>query len=156
MACFIACSVLLSLGYFIGLKKCVLEPQRVVRFLGYLCDSENQAFILPEDKRLKFAALRESILNLNSVSLKTLQKFAGKTTSFALLVPAAKLFSNNVFQAISCAQKNTSRSLSVRMTGPMRNEITEWRFLDSWSGFLPWKDEKHVSVTVHTDASNTG
>ena len=32
----------------------------------------------------------------------------------------------------------------------------EWRFLDSWSGFLPWKDEKHVSITVHTDASNTG
>ena len=51
MACFIACSVLLSLAYFIGLKKCVLEPQRVVRFLGYLCDSEKQAFILPEDKR---------------------------------------------------------------------------------------------------------
>ena len=69
MPCFIACSVLLSLGYFIGLKKCVLEPQRLVRFLGYLCDSEKQAFILPEDKRLKFAALRESILNLNSVSL---------------------------------------------------------------------------------------
>ena len=156
MAWFIACSVLLSLGYFIGLKKCVLKPQRVVRFLGYLCDSEKQAFILPEDKRLKFVALRESILNLNSVSLKTLQKFAGKATSFALLVPAAKLFSNNDFQAISRAQKNTSRSLSVRMTGPLRKEIMEWRFLDSWSGFLPWKDEKHVSVTLHTDASNTG
>jgi len=40
------------------------------------------------------------------------------------------------------------------MTGPLRNEIMEWRFLDSWSGFLPWKDEKHVSVTVHTDASS--
>ncbi|KAK3698766.1 hypothetical protein QZH41_014521 [Actinostola sp. cb2023] len=93
MASFIACSVLLSLGYFIGLKKSVLVPQTVIRFLGYLCNSHKQAFILPEDKRLKFSTLRESILENKSVSLKNLQKFTGKTTSFALLltVGTAKL-----------------------------------------------------------------
>ncbi|KAK3753486.1 hypothetical protein QZH41_006190 [Actinostola sp. cb2023] len=154
MASFIACSVLLSLGYFIGLKKSVLVPQTVIRFLGYLCNSHKQAFILPEDKRLKFSTLRESILENKSVSLKNLQKFTGKTTSFALLVPAAKLFSNNAYQAISRAQK--SSSTSIRLSDPLRNEILHWRFLDSWSGFLPWKEEKHVCVSVHSDASNTG
>jgi hypothetical protein len=154
MATFIACSVLLSLGYFIGLRKCMLVPQRVVRFLGFLCDSQKQAFILPDDKRIKFATLRESILEQNTVSLKRLQKFAGKTTSFALLVPAAKLFTNNVFQAMSRAQKCGPRS--IKLSDALRREITQWRFLDTWTGFLPWKDEKHVSVTVYTDASNTG
>lgn len=60
MAAFIACSVLISLGYVIGLKKSVLVPSTTVKFLGYICDSERQAFILPQDKREKFATLREA------------------------------------------------------------------------------------------------
>ena len=92
MAAFIACLTSISLGYFIGLAKSILLPVTAVVFLGYICDSEKQAFLLPRDKLVKFAALRDSILEHKTVSLKNLQKFAGKTTSFALLVPAAKLF----------------------------------------------------------------
>lgn len=154
MAAFIACSVLISLGYFIGLKKRSISPRTAVRFLGYICDSEKQAFILPEDKRQKFSSLREQILNNKTVSLKNLQKFSGKTTSFALVVPAAKLFTNCSYQAISQAQK--SSSTHIRLSESLRNELTYWRFLDSWSGFLPWLDEKHLCVSIHTDASNTG
>ena len=105
MAAFIACFVVISLGYFIGLKKSCLVPSTARRFLGYICDSERQAFLLPQDKKDKFAELREAILSRKSVSLKTLQKFAGKTTSFALLAPAAKLYSNSMYQAISRASK---------------------------------------------------
>ena len=85
MAAFIACTILISFGYFIGLKKCVLQPSTALRFLGYICDSLKQAFILPQDKRAKFASLRDSILAHKAVSLKNLQKFAGKTTSLILL-----------------------------------------------------------------------
>ena len=84
-----------------------------VRFLGYICDSQRQAFILPHDKRSKYSALREAILRCKTVSLKNLQKFAGKTTSFALLVPAAKLYTNEVFQAISKAGKSRGGRTSI-------------------------------------------
>ena len=122
MAAFVACSVLVSLGYFIGLKKSVLTPCTSLRFLGYLCDSEKQAFILPDDKRISFASLRESILEKNSVSLKNLQKFAGKTTSFSLLVPAAKLYTNCVFQAI--AKTIGKGKLQVNLSPSLRKEIS--------------------------------
>ena len=108
MAAFIACLTSISLGYFIGLAKSILLPVTAVVFLGYICDSEKQAFLLPRDKLVKFAALRDSILEHKTVSLKNLQKFAGKTTSFALLVPAAKLFTNTVFQAISRASRSAT------------------------------------------------
>ena len=64
MAAFVACSLLISLGYFISLKKSILTPctYTSVRFLGYLSDSEKQAFIPPGDKRINFASPRESIL----------------------------------------------------------------------------------------------
>ena len=62
---------------------------------------------------MTFADLREAILGKKSVSLKTLQKFAGKTTSFALLVPAAKLYTKSAFQAISAAAKKGSRQINL-------------------------------------------
>ena len=154
MAAFIACTILISLGYFIGLKKCVLQPSTALRFLGYICDSLKQAFILPQDKRAKFASLRDSILAHKTVSLKNLQKFAGKTTSFALLAPAAKLFSNEAYRAISrCSKASTSQ---FRITKDLRKELLHWRFLDSWEGFLPWRDERHFQLTLFSDASFSG
>ena len=57
-AAFIAAAVLISLGYFVGLAKSSLLPKRIVKFLGFLVDSQRCAFILPEDKKRKFAALR--------------------------------------------------------------------------------------------------
>jgi len=154
IAAFIACSTLISLGYFIGLKKSSLEATTAVRFLGYICDSERQAFILPQDKRVKFATLRESILKHKSVSLKNLQKFAGKTTSFSLLVPAAKLFTNAVYKAISSASRSSSSKISLSL--PLRREILHWRFLDTWEQFLPWRSEYHYQVQLFSDASNYG
>ena len=152
MAAFIACCVVISLGYFIGLKKSCLTPSTSRRFLGYICDSEMQAFLLPQDKEDKFAELREAILSKKSVSVKTLLKFAGKTTSFALLVPAAKLYSNSMYQFISRASKTSSRQIKLFPT--LRNEISHWRFLDSWQGFLPWRGESHLQVQLFSDASN--
>ena len=50
----------------------MLLPSTAVRFLGYASDSLKQAFILPQDKRSKFANLRETILDHKSVLLKNL------------------------------------------------------------------------------------
>lgn len=153
MGTFIACSVLLELGYFLSVVKSVFIPRIKVKFLGHICQSDIQAFTLPRDKVLKFATLRDSILESKTVSLKKLQKFAGKTTSFSLSVPAAKLFTNCVYQAISAASK-TPRAIAVSST--LKQELLHWRFLDDWNGYLPWKDEKHVSITLFCDASDVG
>ena len=114
MAAFIGCSVVISPGHFIGLEKRCLIPSTARRFLGYICDSERQAFLLPQDKKDRFAELRDAILGKKSVSLRTLQKFAAKTTSFALLVTAAKLYSNSMYQAISRASKSSSRQVEPK------------------------------------------
>ena len=83
MAAFIACAIFISLRYFIGLQKSRLVPSTAVSFLGFLCDSEEQVFLLPQGKRTKFASPRENILRHKTVSLKNRLKFAEKTTSFA-------------------------------------------------------------------------
>lgn len=112
------------------------------------------AFVLPEDKKLKFKALRESILSQKTVDLETLQRFAGKTTSFSTAVPAARLYTRASFRVISSSSKSPHKPIKV--SGDLLREIHYWRFLDNWQGCLPWFDEKHVVITAYSDASNTG
>ena len=42
------------------------------------------------------------------------------------------------------------------MSQGLEEELKYWRFLDSWNGYLPWKDEKHFVVQIFSDASNSG
>ena len=108
-------------------------------------ESDKQAFTLPPDKVHRFVALRDNILSHKTVALKTLQKFAGKTTSFSLLVPGAKLYTNAAYQAISKASRSHK---PIPVSAALKAELLHLKFLDSWDGFLPWKDERHTSVTI--------
>ena len=112
------------------------------------------AFVLPEDKKLKFWTLREFILSQKSVDLKTLQRFAGKTTSFSIAVPAARLYTRASFRAISSCSKSPHKPLYV--VGDLLREIQYWRFLDNCQGCLPWFDARDVVISTFSDASNSG
>ena len=102
-AAYIVCYILIEAGYFINTDKSQYVPSTVVCFLGFLCDSLRQAFLIPQDKKTKFATLRESILSSSCVSLKTLQRFAGKVVSFSLAIPGCKLYVREVFNVIAPA-----------------------------------------------------
>ena len=149
-AAFIVCSVLVRLGYYIGLSKSVPVPHPRIRFLGFLSDSILQAFLSPQDKRIKFATLRDSFLQRRRLSMKTLQRFAGKVTSFSLAVPTAQLYAREVYRAITLANRS---SRPIKVVGDVRSEIAHWRFLDSWFKQLPRMDERHLAVNVTSDAS---
>ena len=84
---------------------------------------------------------------------KSLQKFAGKVVSFSLAIPAAKLFCREVNFHIG---KGFRRSKPVRMSKNLKNELEHWIFVDSWEGFLPWKQERHFTVKITSDASISG
>ena len=58
-AIYMASLVLVSCGYFIGLKKSILIPSQSIPYLSFISDSLKQAFILPDGKKEKFTVLRE-------------------------------------------------------------------------------------------------
>ena len=150
-AAFILCYILIEAGYFINTDKSQHVPSTVVCFLGFLCDSMRQAFLIPRDKKAKFATLRESILSSSCVSLKTLQRFAGKVVSFSLAIPSCKLYVREVFHAI--AQLTRSSKAAAKVQGRLRLDVAYWRFLDDWSDCLPWRSEQHCIVSLFCDAS---
>ena len=86
-------SVLVQLGYTIGINKSILWPSMVVEYLGFIIDSEKQSFLIPRRKIESLASLRETILAYKSqIPLRMMQRLQGKCISLLLAVPAAKLF----------------------------------------------------------------
>ena len=67
-ALYIVCLVLVNLGYFLGLSKCVLVPVNRIRYVGMIVESIAQAFCIPEDEKVNFAQLREQIFLRGSPS----------------------------------------------------------------------------------------
>lgn len=137
------CQVLISLGYYLNLDKCVFDPTQNLKFLGLICDSKKFAFTLPDDKRRSFCSLRDSILKSEVVDMKTLQRFAGKCISLILAVPTARLHSIEVNRTISLASRN---SKPIKVYQELKQEIECWNFLDEWTGVLSWRKEKYFRL----------
>ena len=87
------------------------------------------------------------------VTVKTLQRLAGKCVSFSRAVPAARLFTREMNAAISQGLRSQK---AVLLHGALREEISHWLFLESWDDPLPWRDERHFQISVATDASASG
>ena len=150
---FVVLSVLVELGYTIGISKSVLHPTTSLEYLGFVVDSQRQSFLVPQRKNISWASLRGEILARRKfVDVKTLQHFQGKCISLSLAVPAAKLFIREMARAISSASSNGQ----VFLSPGLREEIIHWRFLDSWKDCVPWRDEKHLRLSVSSDASGHG
>ena len=144
---------LVRLGYFLGLLKSILTPSKVVPYLGFLADSSREVFHLIPEKKVKFITFVRDILGNSYISVKTLQRLAGKCVSFSRAVPAARLFTREMNAAIS---QGLGSQKAVLLHGALREEISHWLFLESWDDPLPWRDELHVQISVATDASASG
>ena len=143
--------VLTGLGYFLGLEKFISSPATRLQYLGMLIDTNEQDFIVPQDKRQRFAELREFILGCKtSVSLKSIQKMMGKCNSFSLAFPGAKFYVREMAAAIGKA----GHGREVSFTQGLRKELEFGGFLDTWDKCVPWRQERRVSLVMSTDASS--
>ena len=124
-------------------------PVRYDPILGFLVDFCKEAFLLLEEKRQKVSVLVQSILASDVTDVKTLQLLSGKCISFSLAVPGARLFLNEINLAISAGTRSSRPS---RLSGPLKSEIQPWTFLETWSGFLPWRTEFHHQFILCVDA----
>ena len=152
-AIFLVAYYLVKLGYFLGLKKSILKPEKSVPYLGFIANSSTQSFHLIPGKKIKFLNLLREILQSSYISVKTLQRLVGKCVSFSLAVPAAKLFTREMNAAISTGLRTQKR---LPMHGALKEEISYWLFLETWDEPLKWREERHVQVKVATDASASG
>ena len=101
-------------------QKSHLVPSTAVSFLGFICDSDKQVFLLPQGKRTKFTA-EEKLLWVIRQSLWGTSKVRGENHLLCVLVPAAKLFTNSARQAISRGVKSANNKLLI--SPELRDEL---------------------------------
>ena len=68
-------------------------------------------------------------------------------------MPAARLFTREMNAAIF---KGTRSQKPILPRGALREEISHWLFLETYDNPLPWRDERHIPVSVAKDASVSG
>jgi len=124
--------------------------RKKLKYLGFISDSDLQAFYLPVDKQKKFLELVNSILPGNTVSVHTLQRLAGKCISFRLAVQDSRLFTNEINLAIGRGLKT---SKLIHITPPLRAEIQHWADPSVVARVRNWRSERHYQFVIYSDAS---
>ena len=44
----------------------------------------------------------------------------------------------------------------IKIDKNLRDEIAHWLFLETWDDPIPWRDERHVQISLASDASGSG
>ena len=44
----------------------------------------------------------------------------------------------------------------VKIDKNLRDEIAHWLFLETWDDPLPWKEERHLQISLSSEASGSG
>ena len=113
------------------------------------------------NKPLLYPPIKSTSLPLSKAAFKDRKQFPWKlfikvsweNYLFYPSCPRSKLYTNNAYNAIS---KASHSSKPIPVSDALRSEISHWLFLDTWTGFLPWKKEKHYSISLFSDASSVG
>ena len=119
--------------------------------VGRLGSSDLFLILLIEEKRQKCLPLTRHVLGSSSTDVKTLQRSSGKYMSFALAVPGVRVFINEINIAVP---KGLHSSRPICVSGSLREEIQHWLFLESRTGYLPWRLELHHQVRLCSVASS--
>ncbi|KAJ7354910.1 hypothetical protein OS493_029018 [Desmophyllum pertusum] len=64
-ALYVVCKVLINLGYFLGLSKCVLSPSTRLTFLGMAIDTSSLAFLVAKEKREAIPWIQECHVSMS-------------------------------------------------------------------------------------------
>ena len=80
--------VLFEAGYFLGLLKCFLIPEKVMTYLGIQFDSLRTRFSVPEEQVQKYLPLLQDLMAKTTVSCSDLEKMEGELVSLECAVPA--------------------------------------------------------------------
>ena len=138
----------MSLGYFISQSKSTLLPTQRLVHLGYGIDNTIGAFFVTDRLRAKFRTRRDDLLDKGAATLSEMQSFLGKCNHLRLVFPAVSLFT------LECRLFLPSLGEDAVLLPPsVLEEMKFWTFVDSFTAPIPFRRQRHASLSLFTDAS---
>ena len=153
--------VLFKAGYFLGLSKCFLIPEKYMTYLGIDCDSKSRKFFVPEKRVLKYVGLLQQMLQKLFVSYAEVEKMVGKLVSLECAVLPGMWYTRHQYATLlhskirPDSRKAIKNFTKIKMSPQLREEYYMWiNFLLENKG-APWNFFFNIKVLadVSTDAS---
>ena len=138
----------MRLGYYVSHNKSELLPTQRLVHLGYGIDNSIGAYFITDKHRNKFRARRDSLLLTKAASLLDLQSFVGKCNHLRLVFPAVSLFTIHCRRFMSSLGDSPSP-----LPKDVLDEIAFWSFVDSVTQPIPFRHQRHASISLSSDAS---
>jgi len=145
--------LLTALGFIVNLTKSVLTPAKQLEFLGFLIDTQSMTIVLPPAKVTDLQREAAKLLELRTVSTKSLARLVGKLVATKPAVFIAPLR----YRALQ-SQKISSTFAQQEQTLLSQEACSELRW---WSTQLPAHCsapllKPEASLVITSDASTQG
>ena len=153
--------ILFKAGYFLGLKKCHLIPEKVMTYLGIECDSLRGRFTVPEERVAKYLPLLEETKTKNVISYSDMEQLVGKLVSLECAVPAGMWYVREQYSAMRNSgvspdsKKNVKNKVLIYISDVLREEWDAWIWFLKKNTGAPWKSMANICLNadVSSDAS---
>jgi hypothetical protein len=148
--------VLQQAGFTISYKKSVLEPARVIEYLGFQIDSATLTLNIPPKKQLKLLDILDKALDYTRMSVRQFSGVLGKLAATCPGNDRAKVLIKPLQRVTQCALIASNRDYeSPLYLSPATKEC-----LREWAAHIPMAKavyaEKLPEALVYTDSSKKG
>ena len=147
-------------GFFVAKKKSIFETLTAIELLGFVVDSHQLCFKVPESKRDRYFALLSDLTAGTTdskgkhVPLRMLETTVGKLQSLGTAVPTVSLFLRQAYATIAAGQRNTQEFVYLPPTAA--RDLKELFKLHEWNGLAKWPQAFSKHVKIWTDACSRG
>lgn len=149
-------SWLRRLGFKVHEAKSQFQPQKVVKFLGFLIDSVKMQVYLPPEKIEKMTRLCATLMSKGGGTIQEVASVVGLMNSYAKAVDYGdnhiKKLEIEKVKALKISRGNFGSHMSISEKG--RKDLVWW--YNNADKVVRKIETKSPRVTLSTDASNTG
>jgi len=153
--------VLFKAGYFLGLLKCCLLPEKIMIYLGIECDSLRSRFTVPNERVLKYLPLLYGLISKQEVTFFEMEQIVGKLVSLECAVPAGMWYTREQYAAMKAtgvhpdASKRLKQGTRIVVSSQLLEEWEMWLYFLKTNKGAPWKNLHNIFIQadISSDAS---
>ena len=158
------CTLFEAMGLVINTKKSLLIPQQTTEFLGFLINSTTLQIQMPQEKLRKIQHDARWLLQHQSITVRDLARFVGKTTALSKAIWQAPLHYRGIQALMNSvlpeAEDNSALTSRFNVRLPLSEEAQQdlhwWVSLDRTLPLQAPLLPRVPNMTITSDASNMG
>ena len=154
--------ILFKAGYFLGIKKCNLLPEKVLTYLGIDCDTLHQRFLVPEERVSKYVPILQELTSKQWVSYSQMERIVGKLVSLECAVPAGMWYTREQYSALRLsgmlpsATKAAKERKFIKVSNQILEEWNTWIYFLQTNKGSPWKKFSNIFLQADISSDSSG